>query len=187
MRIKGTLVKWNDERGFGFISPALGGPEVFVHISSFPKDDRRPTIGERLTFEIEIDSTGRKSAKHLHCYTRPTRQAANRRPGKKPRLPERIIMVVIVVALVFFGYSKYTHVIKPQPADTPHSAITPPLSVGVSSGNTVASPAFHCDDRTHCSQMTSCAEATYFLGNCPDVQMDGDEDGIPCERQWCRN
>lgn len=33
--------------------------------------------------------------------------------------------------------------------------------------------------------MTSCAEAKYFLSNCPDVKMDGDEDGIPCEEQWC--
>lgn len=43
-----------------------------------------------------------------------------------------------------------------------------------------------CDGRMHCSQMTSCAEATWFLKNCPGVQMDGDHDGVPCERQWCR-
>ena len=43
-----------------------------------------------------------------------------------------------------------------------------------------------CDGRTYCSQMTSCAEATYFLRNCPDTKMDGNNDGIPCERQWCR-
>ena len=44
---------------------------------------------------------------------------------------------------------------------------------------------FVCDGRTHCSQMTSCAEAKYFLANCPNVKMDGDHNGIPCERQWC--
>jgi hypothetical protein len=44
---------------------------------------------------------------------------------------------------------------------------------------------FRCDGRKHCSQMTSCAEAKYFLSNCPDVKMDGDGDGIPCEDQWC--
>ena len=46
--------------------------------------------------------------------------------------------------------------------------------------------AYQCDGRTHCSQMTSCAEATYFLRNCPDVKMDGNNDGVPCEQQWCR-
>jgi hypothetical protein len=44
---------------------------------------------------------------------------------------------------------------------------------------------FHCDGRKYCSQMSSCDEAKYFLSNCPDVKMDGDHDGIPCERQWC--
>jgi hypothetical protein len=48
-----------------------------------------------------------------------------------------------------------------------------------------ASIQFKCDGRTRCSQMTSCAEATFFLKNCPGVKMDGDNDGIPCERQWC--
>ena len=28
-------------------------------------------------------------------------------------------------------------------------------------------------------------EAKYFLANCPAVKMDGDHNGVPCERQWC--
>jgi hypothetical protein len=44
-----------------------------------------------------------------------------------------------------------------------------------------------CDGRIHCSQMTSCAEAHFFLANCPGTEMDGDHDGIPCERQWCKS
>jgi hypothetical protein len=53
----------------------------------------------------------------------------------------------------------------------------------------VAAPAAlarRCDGRTHCSQMSSCAEATWFLKNCPGVKMDGDNDGVPCESQWCK-
>ncbi|OYU00625.1 MAG: hypothetical protein CFE40_01445 [Burkholderiales bacterium PBB1] len=44
-----------------------------------------------------------------------------------------------------------------------------------------------CDGRKHCSQMRSCPEAKYFLANCPGVKMDGDNDGIPCEEQWCQH
>jgi hypothetical protein len=51
----------------------------------------------------------------------------------------------------------------------------------------VEHPAFRCDGRTRCPQMTSCEEATYFLRHCPGVKMDGDNDGVPCEDQWCRN
>jgi hypothetical protein len=45
---------------------------------------------------------------------------------------------------------------------------------------------FKCDGRTFCSQMTSCDEAKFFLTNCPNTKMDGNNDGIPCEEQWCR-
>ncbi|MEN6670172.1 excalibur calcium-binding domain-containing protein [Psychrobacter sp. B38] len=48
-----------------------------------------------------------------------------------------------------------------------------------------ATPSFACDGRQHCSQMTSCAEATYFSNHCPNTKMDGNHDGIPCEKQWC--
>ncbi|KAA0929662.1 excalibur calcium-binding domain-containing protein [Psychrobacter sp. ANT_H56B] len=40
--------------------------------------------------------------------------------------------------------------------------------------------------RKHCSQITSCAEATYFIQHCPNTKMDGNNDGIPCEKQWCQ-
>jgi micrococcal nuclease len=49
-----------------------------------------------------------------------------------------------------------------------------------------ATDARRCDGRTHCSQMSSCAEATWFSKNCPGVKMDGNNDGVPCERQWCK-
>ncbi|MGA8883444.1 MAG: cold shock domain-containing protein [Acinetobacter sp.] len=44
--------------------------------------------------------------------------------------------------------------------------------------------AFKCDGRTHCSQMRSYEEAVFFIRNCPNTQMDGNHDGVPCERQF---
>lgn len=44
---------------------------------------------------------------------------------------------------------------------------------------------FSCDGRKYCSQMSSCNEARYFLSNCPGVKMDGNNDGVPCQEQWC--
>ena len=45
---------------------------------------------------------------------------------------------------------------------------------------------FKCDKRKYCSQMHSYEEAKYFLKHCSNVKMDGDYDGIPCERQFGR-
>lgn len=59
---------------------------------------------------------------------------------------------------------------------------TPPAGAATAAA-AVATP--RCDGRTYCSQMTSCEEATYFLRHCPGVKMDGDGNGMPCEKQWC--
>ena len=42
---------------------------------------------------------------------------------------------------------------------------------------------FKCDGRQHCSQMRSCTEAKFFIDNCPNTKMDGDNDGKPCEKR----
>jgi len=68
------------------------------------------------------------------------------------------------------------------------SAATPATAPAVApkvAAASPAAPAFRCDGRTYCSQMHSCAEATYFLKHCPGVKMDGNGDGVPCEKQWC--
>jgi uncharacterized membrane protein YsdA (DUF1294 family)/cold shock CspA family protein len=62
MRSKGKLKIWNDERGFGFIQPAQGGKDVFVHIKEFPPGSARPTIGQVLTFDIETGPNGKLRA-----------------------------------------------------------------------------------------------------------------------------
>ena len=50
----------------------------------------------------------------------------------------------------------------------------------------IANPSttYQCDGRQHCSQMTSYEEAKYFIRYCPNTKMDGDGDGIPCEKQF---
>jgi hypothetical protein len=50
---------------------------------------------------------------------------------------------------------------------------------------TEASSQYQCLGKTRCTEMTSCAEAMFYLQNCPGTKMDGDNDGIPCEGQWC--
>ena len=49
----------------------------------------------------------------------------------------------------------------------------------------VDTTAYACSGKTHCGQMNTCNEATFYLRNCPNVEIDGDLDGIPCEEQLC--
>jgi micrococcal nuclease len=64
---------------------------------------------------------------------------------------------------------------------------TPIIIIGGSNpvGERSSGGQYKCDGRTYCSQMTSCQEATFFLKNCPGTKMDGNNDGVPCEKQWC--
>ena len=68
MRYKGKLANWKDEKGFGFIAPASGGKQVFVHIKSFVNRQRRPIGNERLTYEVKTDVDGREQAENVLFY-----------------------------------------------------------------------------------------------------------------------
>ena len=88
---------------------------------------------------------------------------------------KNIILVALIVSAVWYGYSQYQ-----RRMHIPFEVATP------ATAQSAPDARFKCDGRIYCSQMTSCAEATYFLQNCPDTKMDGNHDGIPCERQWCK-
>jgi CspA family cold shock protein len=61
-------VKWfSVERGYGFIQPAAGGKDVFVHASALERAGIRGLKeGQRVTFELQTDRrTGKTSATDL--------------------------------------------------------------------------------------------------------------------------
>jgi hypothetical protein len=95
------------------------------------------------------------------------------------KLARRLLTVVIVVGALGIYSQHRVH--------APHAAPEAQRLESQGEGSESQESQFRCDGRTYCSQMTSCAEAKYFLMHCPNVKMDGDHDGIPCERQWCPN
>lgn len=62
MRFEGTIKSWNDDRGFGFIEPAQGGQEIFVHIKAFRSLRGRPQANQRVTFQVKVGPQGKKRA-----------------------------------------------------------------------------------------------------------------------------
>jgi len=73
-----------------------------------------------------------------------------------------------------------------HPGSVPKKSGAAPSSVVVAATAPVGASGRRCDGRLYCSQMNSCEEATWFLKNCPGTKMDGDNDGVPCETQWCK-
>lgn len=182
--MEGKLKNWNTDRGFGFIAPAEGGADVFIHIKALPRDGSRPMVGEVLLFDVETDREGRKRAVNVR---RPGQKAAATRGTSPSRAGKggrswwgTAMPLVIVIALAAYGYQQYQGY-----SARPDVEADPDTLLG-EEAPAVNSTSIKCDGRTQCSQMTSCAEAEYFLKNCPGVEMDGNNDGEPCEQQWCR-
>ncbi len=97
------------------------------------------------------------------------------------------VLAVLVIGIAIYGAfdsRKFLPSDRRSSAFESRVAASPPPVVA---SHTVAEEdtSFTCDGRQYCSQMSSCAEATYFLQHCPNVKMDGDHDGVPCEDQWC--
>jgi CspA family cold shock protein len=59
----GTVKWFNGAKGFGFIQPDEGGPDVFVHISAVERAGLRSlNEGQKITYELEKDPRSGKSA-----------------------------------------------------------------------------------------------------------------------------
>ena len=110
MRYTGTLKIWNDERGFGFLEPTQGGPEIFVHIKAFPLSNGRPFAGQVLTFEIETGPDGKKKARAvqfpLRAKQRPQQRYETVAPWTLPRaLAIPIFIGIYIYVVIRWGFS----------------------------------------------------------------------------------
>ena len=57
-------MKWfNEQKGYGFITPDEGGKDVFVHISAVERSGMRSLVeGQKVSFDTEQDSRSGKTA-----------------------------------------------------------------------------------------------------------------------------
>ena len=60
-----------------------------------------------------------------------------------------------------------------------------PTGTAVALAATAPMPRVQCGTKRYCREMTSCAEAKAYLRQCDLTGMDGDQDGVPCEK-LCR-
>lgn len=92
MRLDGNLKTWNDDRGFGFIQPAHGGQDIFVHIKAFPGGSGRPVVGQALTFEVETGADGKKRARAVQY---PVRGRVRRVESPAPWTSARLLVLPV--------------------------------------------------------------------------------------------
>jgi len=101
MRTKGTITSWNDEKGFGFITPSAGGKQVFVHIKAFSNTNRRPEIDQLVTYALATDKQGRPCAATATL-------AGDRLPKRTPRTNGSLSVIGAALFLAIVGISVFS-------------------------------------------------------------------------------
>jgi uncharacterized membrane protein YsdA (DUF1294 family)/cold shock CspA family protein len=79
MRFVGRISDWNDEKGFGFVTPNGGGDRAFAHIKAFERVSGRPTSGQLISYELATDEKGRFKASGIRFVAlRPKNESSSR-------------------------------------------------------------------------------------------------------------
>jgi uncharacterized membrane protein YsdA (DUF1294 family)/cold shock CspA family protein len=121
MRDQGRLTNWDDDKGFGFVTPDKGGLRAFVHIRAFSYRHRRPRNGDVITYQLAWDPKGRPRAENVLFRVTPARSEPQP-TGLVPacllvaafiagiitlivigRIPWLVLPVYIVISLLTFG------------------------------------------------------------------------------------
>ena len=169
MRYQGRVKMWKDDKGYGFIAPNGGGPEVFVHISALGGRASKPGPGRLVTYELSTDERGRPRASNVQFVGVPQEP---RRSGSRWATAGLLALAGSVGYVAYHGA---------QPGST-----VPGTTMQGVPREMPDDRQFACSpEKNSCSRMTSCAEALFHMRRCGVQGMDGDNDGIPCEQQWC--
>lgn len=204
MRQQGEIIRWLDDKGFGFISVDGSKGEIFVHITAFPKGLARPVIGEVVMFDLVPDSKNCFKAKNVSYLNRLHAAKPSIKPTVRIEKNNHSIVILVLLfaccSLLFYQFYKrvygvespvhktieFTNSIEESKEIKSKAVLT---NSGSSNSNSIShandNAHYQCSGKTRCTEMNSCDEAKFYLSNCPGTIADGDGDGIPCEDQWC--
>lgn len=103
----GHLIKWKDDRGFGFIQPVDGNQEIFLHISEIKDATRRPQVGDTIYYHVVAGQDGKVSACNafiLGARSKPTSSSSNNKAtsntASTSRFPVLEVLLLSILPLV---------------------------------------------------------------------------------------
>ncbi len=105
MRLQGKITRWDDEKGFGFISWDGDGSTVFVHIKAFTRTARRPEVDDIVSYETANGKNGKTRAENVRFtdQPKPKKQSARKRQSSSLSVPFAALFVCFLLVSVYFN------------------------------------------------------------------------------------
>jgi len=103
MRLKGKLIKWNEDKAFGFIVPNGGGEHVFIHKTALSNRKRTPKVNDVITFSITKDKQGRYCADDA-TFSGEKLKKKQAKSASKFSIYLSVIFLGLIVAAFFMDY-----------------------------------------------------------------------------------
>jgi uncharacterized membrane protein YsdA (DUF1294 family)/cold shock CspA family protein len=104
MRLQGKITRWDDEKGFGFISGYGDGNSVFVHIKAFSRRSPRPEVGDIVSYEMAKGKNGKSRAEKVRFSAKTTlkkQSIGNRGSSSFPVLFTAVFVCFLFVVVYF--------------------------------------------------------------------------------------
>jgi len=106
-RTQGKITHWNEQKGYGFITPTSGAKRVFVHIRAFSNRQERPKLNQLVSFSLSTDKQGRPCAAGVtRAGEKQTRQSKHKHSALMI-LVAIIFMAVVGLLVLFAGLHEY--------------------------------------------------------------------------------
>uniref|UniRef100_UPI004056BD4C cold shock domain-containing protein n=1 Tax=Candidatus Electronema sp. TaxID=2698783 RepID=UPI004056BD4C len=158
-RYEGKLVRWNEEKGFGFIQSENRGKDIFLHISALKNMSRRPVVGDIIFYRLHVEKDGKLKAVDAKIQgvssILPTKGVNTRKNQSSAPYVLIFLAVFVFAGYFFYGKANFQSIQNLSFADSTESI---PSS---------SAQKYSCQGKVHCSEMTSCEEATFYVQNCP--------------------
>ena len=79
---KGQLIRWKDDRGFGFIQPHDGSQEVFLHITALKDVNHRPQVDDVICYQLTASKDGKVRACNAYIEKVKSKSLSSAAPKK---------------------------------------------------------------------------------------------------------
>ena len=101
----GKIVRWQDDKGFGFITSVELGQEVFFHISEYRARNKRPCVGDSVMFVLSNNSQGKWQAQQVQewHFVQQQQQRHKQRQQQQANFVAKQHLTVLAVVLIYGG------------------------------------------------------------------------------------